>query len=233
MPEKFMPAMATIAACIMGANYLSILQHFGCCGVPILTGAPGSCKSEAAKCGLALFGAHNTHCMNNQTTPSYLFKVASKTTIPIIVDDVSEKAADTWEELFVDAYNGTGRGTRTYGVETFKTLPIISTNWKLGHERPRAHSRTIQIGFNQHTDEPEANLLFADMKHSRDAASASIGKLITLGRDFLCREGETHITTNISPAVSKALSSFTTQARFTTTLSVFMFFFLEVCQSQQ
>ena len=58
MPENFMPAMATAAACLMGANYLSILQAFGCCGVPLLTGPPGSCKSEAAKCTLALFGAH-------------------------------------------------------------------------------------------------------------------------------------------------------------------------------
>ena len=114
MPENFMPAMATIAACIMGANYVNILQAFGCCGVPMLTGVPGSCKSEAAKCGLSLFGAHNTHLFNNQSTPSYLFKVVSKTTIPVVVDDISEKAADTWEELFVDAYNGTGRGTRTY-----------------------------------------------------------------------------------------------------------------------
>ena len=29
MPENFMPAMATIAACLMGANYLSILKVFG------------------------------------------------------------------------------------------------------------------------------------------------------------------------------------------------------------
>ena len=119
MPENFMAAMATSSACIMGANYTSILAMFGCCGVPMLTGPPGSCKSEATKCALALYGAHETHSCNNQTTPSYLFKAASHTTIPICVDDVSEKAADSWEELIIDAYNGTGRGTRLYGVEIF------------------------------------------------------------------------------------------------------------------
>ena len=68
---------------------------------------PGSCKSEAAKCGLALFGAHESHCLNNQSTPSYLFKILSKTTIPVVIDDITARAADTWEELFIDAYNGT------------------------------------------------------------------------------------------------------------------------------
>ena len=119
MPENFMAAIATCSACIMGANYIAILSMFG---VPMLTGPPGSCKSEATKCALALYGAHDTHACNNQTTPSYLFKAASHTTIPICVDDVSEKAADSWEELIIDAYNGTGRGTRLYGVETFHSI---------------------------------------------------------------------------------------------------------------
>ena len=129
----------------------------------MLTGALGSCKSEAAKCGLALFGAHESHCFNNQSTPSYLFKIVNKTTIPVVIDDISAKAADTWEELFIDAYNGTSRGTRFYGVESFSTLPIVSSDWKLGAEHPRAHSRAIHIGFNEHTDEPEANFLFEKM----------------------------------------------------------------------
>lgn len=116
MPENFLPAMATISTCIMGANYMTILSMFGCCGVPMLTGAPGSCKSEAAKCALSMFGAHETHSCNNHTTPSYIFNAASKTTIPICVDDVGEKAADSWEELIIDAYNGSGRGICMYGL---------------------------------------------------------------------------------------------------------------------
>ena len=229
MPENFMPAMATIAACLMGANYLSILKVFGCCGVPMLTGALGSCKSEAAKCGLALFGAHESHCFNNQSTPSYLLKILNKTTIPVVIDDITARAADTWEELFIDAYNGTSRGTRSYGVESFSTLPIVSSNWKLGAECPRAHSRAIHIGFNEHTDEPEANLLYAKMQQSRDTASASIGEVLKLGQQFLSQEAKEHINNEISPAVSRILATFTTQARFTTTMSIFMHFFLKVC----
>ena len=104
MPENFAAAMATMGATVMGANYTTILKMFGCCGVPVLTGPPGSCKSEASKCSLSLYGAHDTHTCNSQTTPSYLFKSASKTTIPICVDDVSDKSADSWEELIIDAY---------------------------------------------------------------------------------------------------------------------------------
>ncbi len=34
----------------------------------MLTGPPGSCKSEATKCALSLFGAHETHSYNNHRT---------------------------------------------------------------------------------------------------------------------------------------------------------------------
>ena len=167
-----------------GSQLHAILSMFGCCGVPMLTGAPGSCTSEAAECALSMFGAHETHSCNNQTTPSYLFNAASKTTIPICVDDVSEKAADSWEELIIDAYNGSGRGTRMYGIEIFCTLPILSVNWKVGMDRPRAHSRVIQIAFQQHEDEPEANLFFAEMAYCRDNVSRSVGELIRLSQHF-------------------------------------------------
>ena len=49
------------------------------------TGAPASCKSEAAKCGLALFGVHESHCFNNQSTPLCLFKIVNKTSIPVVI----------------------------------------------------------------------------------------------------------------------------------------------------
>ena len=57
----------------------SILQTIcGCSGIPILYGIPGSCKSEALKCGLSLFGTHNTHFYNSQTTPSFCLLRSSR-----------------------------------------------------------------------------------------------------------------------------------------------------------
>lgn len=228
MPENFLPAVATITSVIMGANYTSILKSFGCCGVPVLQGPVGSCKSEASKCALSVFGAHNSHTFNSQTTPSYLFKAASKTTIPIIVDDVTERAADAWEELIIDAYNGIGRGTRMYDVEKFITLPILSTNWSIGSNRPRAHTRTLHIPFQQHEDEPNATLLFDEMSESRTNASQSVGVLIRLSEKFEDAHTKHFINENISPSVTSILSKYESSARFVTTHSVFMFFFLEV-----
>ena len=128
--------------------------------------------------------------------------------------------------MFIDAYNGTSHGTRSYGIESFSTLPIVSSNWKLEAEHPRAHSRAIHIGFNEHTDEPEANLLFEKMQQSRDRASTSIGEVLRLGQRFLAQETKDHINNGISQVVSRILSSFTNQARFTTTRSILHVLFL-------
>ena len=45
---------------------IKLLQHSGCCGVPILTGPPGSCESEATECALSPLGAHESHTCHNQ-----------------------------------------------------------------------------------------------------------------------------------------------------------------------
>ena len=105
----------------------------------------------------------------------------------------------------------------------------MSANWKLGGDRPRAHSRAIIIGFSEHTDEPEANILYSEMQKNRELASASIGVIVRLGQDFLTDEMREHITSSVTPAVSKILSLHTVQARCTTTFAVFMYFFVEVC----
>ena len=226
MPENVLPAAATIASVLMGGSYTTVLKSFGCCGVPVLRGPVGSCKSEASKCALSVFGAHSTHTFNSQTTPSYLFNAASKTTIPIVVDDVTERSADSWEELIIDAYNGTGRGTRMYDVETFITLPILSANWTISIDRPRAHTRSLHIPFQQHYDEPNASSLFDEICRCRAEASRSVGMLIQMIERF--EREKVNIRQNIFPGVTSILRRYDSSARFVTTHSVFMFFFLEV-----
>ena len=105
---------------------------FGYCGVPMLTGAPVSCESEAAKCELALFSAHKSHCFNNQSTPSYFIKIVKKTTIPVVIDNISAKAAGMVESCLLMPYNGTSCGTRSHGIDQ----PSPPTgNWELSvHE---------------------------------------------------------------------------------------------------
>ena len=215
MPEHFIPALTAVSCCIMGASYIQVIQKCGCIGVPFLFGDPGSCKSEALKCGLALFGAHKTHMFNSQTTSSFLFPILKETTIPVVVDDVSDKAQDTWEELVIDAYNNTGRGTRSYSCETFCSLPILSANWRFTSSRQRAHTRVIAIPFFEHTDEPEAHRLFAELNTARLKASASTGEMIQMIQ-----------SQEIFPQITKIFA--TSHVRFKMTMTVFMYFFLEV-----
>ena len=130
------------------------------------------------------------------------------------------------DEVFIDAYNGTGRGTRMYGVEAFKTLPIVSVNWNVGSDRPRAHTRAIHIVFHRHDDEPGANLLFAEMAHCRVDIAKSVGKLIQLSSRFEQPETKDHINCDICPIVTRILSQFDAPARFTIMMSIFMYFSL-------
>ena len=113
----------------MGATYQKVIHHCGHIGVPFLFGEPGSCKTEAIRCVLALFGVHERHFFNSQSTASFVFDVLKRTTIPVAIDDISEQAQGTWEELIIDTYNNTARGTRAYSVEHLCTLPLVSANW--------------------------------------------------------------------------------------------------------
>ena len=138
MPDNAMACLAAMAGCAMGAAYEPVMATCGQMGIPFLFGDFGSCKSQATLCALSIFGAHTSHCFNNQTTPSYLFDAMKQTTIPVAVDDISEKAKDTWEELIVDVYNNTPRGTRSYSVERFLTTPLVSANWMFPNSKGRA-----------------------------------------------------------------------------------------------
>ena len=71
MPEHFAATMATISAVVMGSNYTYILKMFGCCGVPILTGPPGSCKSEATKCALTFWSTRGTYLQQPDDSLSF------------------------------------------------------------------------------------------------------------------------------------------------------------------
>lgn len=172
------------------------------------------------------FRAQSTHLYNSQTTPSHLFDVLKQTTIPIAIDDISEKAQDTWEELIIDAYNNTPRGTRSYSCEIFCTLPVISANWRYSSSRSRAFTRVIQIPFVEHSDEPNASTLYSALSNDRSNASASVGKIIDICSGFSTPSVQTSLNDDIFPKVSALFSS--SHVRFKTTYTVFMHLFLKV-----
>ena len=197
MPDNSSACLATMASCMMGAAYEPVISHCGHSGVPFLVGEPGSCKTEALLCALSLFGDHESHSFNSQTTASYLFNVLKRTTIPVAIDDISEKAQETWEELIVDAYNNTARGTRSYSVENFSTLPMVSANWRFTTMRRRAFIRCITIPFSQHRDEPNATQLYSETMHARRRASTSIGVLIKSCHEFSSEEAQIHLSEDL------------------------------------
>ena len=226
MPDNAIACLATMASCIMRAAYEQIITRCGHVGVPFLFGEPGSCKTEAILCGLALFGAYDTHLLNSQTTASYLFGALKRTTIPIAVDDINEKTQDIWEELITDAYNNTAGGTRSYIVESFSTIPILSANWRFPSGKGRAFTRCISIPFIEHKDEPNAPQLYSNLKECRIKASASAGVFIRLSTGFTTNDAQMllrgDLFTNTAALYQNA------HVRFKTMMTIFMYFFLKV-----
>ena len=92
----------------------------------------------------------------------------------------------------------------------------------------REHTRSIHIPFHHHDDEPSANLLFAEMAEARVNASRSVGELVKLSKRFDQVNTKDIINRDICPCVTRILDQFDAPARFTTTMSIFMYFFLEV-----
>jgi len=226
MPDNSVACLATMASCVMGAAYQQIINASGHVGVPFLFGEPGSCKTEAILCGLSLFGAHDTHLMNSQTTPSYLFGALKRTTIPIAVDDINEKTQDTWEELIIDAYNNTAQGTRSYSVENFSTLPVLSANWRFPSGKGRAFTRCISIPFVEHRDEPNAPQLYSNLIRARRNASASTGVVIRWCTNFSTEDAQTLLHGDLFRTTSAIYQN--AHARFKTTMTIFMYFLLKV-----
>ena len=74
----------------------------------------GSCKLEALKCTLALFGADKSHILNSQTTMSLILEALKNTTLPIGLDDISEKGQEMWKELVIDPDNNTSRSVKYF-----------------------------------------------------------------------------------------------------------------------
>jgi len=227
MPDNSIACLATMACCVMGATYQEVIRHCGHIGVPFLFGEPGSCKTEAIRCALALFGAHESHFFNSQTTAaSFLFDVLKRTTIPVAIDDISEKAQGTWEELIIDTYNNTARGTRAYSVEHLCTLPLVSANWRFPGGRGGAFTRCITIPFVEHRDEPNATQLFSELVQIRDRASASVGVLVKCCSELSSQSCQDKLHGELFANISAIYQN--VHARFKSTMTTFMYFFLKV-----
>ena len=131
MPGNFVAAMAC------GRIIPEVSSACGCIGSPILFGEPGSCKLEALKCTLTLFGADKSHIFNSQTTRSLILEALKNTTLPSGLDDSSEKGQEMWKELVIQQYISRR--------DIF--FPIFTANWRFPCEKKRVHTRCIVLPF--------------------------------------------------------------------------------------
>ena len=173
-----------------------------------------------------IWGA-KSHLYNSQTTPSFLFQVLTQTPIPIGIDDISEKAQETWEELVVDLYNNTPRGTRSYQIEKFSGMPVLTSNWRFASNQQRAYTRCIPIPFCEHTDEPDATKHYTKLDQARQRVARSVAKIINICTTFGSATEERKRNNDIFPQVSQIFCN--SHVRFKTTFTAFTYFFLEVC----
>ena len=145
------------------------------------------------------------------------------------MDDINEKTQDTWEELIIDAYNNTARGTRSYSVESFSTLPIVSAHWRFHSGKGRAFTRCITIPFIEHKDEPSVPQLFSNLMEARRNASAS-AVLIRWCTEFATEDAQLSLHGDLFKTTSAIYQN--AHARFKTMMTIFMYFFLSVgCHS--
>ena len=110
--------------------------------------------------------------------------------------------------------------------QCFKTMPVLTSNWRFECKRQRAHTRCIVIPFFEHSDEPNATALYEELNTSRDKVSASVGEIIILCSSFDSPSAQKVRNEKIFPQVSAIFTH--SHARFKTTMTVFMYFFLEV-----
>ena len=79
-----------------------------------------------------------------------------QTAITIIIDDINKKITGPVGRI-VDASNRP-RGTRSYNIERFSTIPMFSANWRYPVTNERAQTRTITIPFFQHHELSELHM---------------------------------------------------------------------------
>jgi len=141
MPDNSIACLTTMGFCVMRATHQEVIRHCGNIGVLFLFGEPGSCKTEAIECALALFAAHESHFFNGQTIGSFLFDVFKRTTISVAIDDTMQ-----WES------------SRDMGVKQQLHSCLMYSG-----ERGRAFTHCITIPFVEHKDEPNATHLFSEL----------------------------------------------------------------------
>ena len=126
MSYNFMPCVMTLVSTILSLHYQSMLKKLKFFPVPLAFRDPGTGKTTALFCSLALLGANDTRFYSKITKEKAL-SLCSTSSIPLGVDDPQSKGDIS--RLIIDLYNGTRSGTMRCGGTRPTSTCIISANF--------------------------------------------------------------------------------------------------------
>lgn len=124
--HNFIPCVMTIASAILALHYQSIQRKLKSCPVPLVFGDSGTGKTTALLCGLALYGAQDTH-FYSRVTKEKVLQICTLSSIPVGVDDPQSRSEIS--RLIIDLYNGARSGTIAHGERKPSSTCIISANF--------------------------------------------------------------------------------------------------------
>ena len=124
--HNFFPCLLLIGGCAMALHYNAIKAEMGFCPVPIGFGNPGTGKTTALKCGLAMMGLLPQRLWSNGTREMFI-QLCSTGCMPLGIDDPKSQAVIS--ELVMALYGGSSEGTIQRGCSKPKSMAVISANF--------------------------------------------------------------------------------------------------------
>lgn len=126
MKHNFFPSLLMIASFSLALHYTTIQQKFKFCPVPIAFGKPGTGKTTALKCGLAMLGALHHRFWSCATKEMYIH-LCSECFLPLGLDDPKSKAIIS--DLCMSLYSGAFQGSLLRGSSKPTCMAVISANF--------------------------------------------------------------------------------------------------------
>ena len=124
--HNFFPSLLLIGGCAMALHYTTIKDKLGFCPIPIGFGNPGTGKTTALKCGLAMMGILPQRLWSNGTREMFV-QLCCNSYLPLGIDDPKSKPIIS--ELVMTLFGGASEGTILRGSYKPTSMAVISANF--------------------------------------------------------------------------------------------------------
>ena len=126
MHHNFFPALLVLGSCAMALHYPTILKKFLFCPVPLAFGEPGTGKTTALRCGLAITAVYPSRFYSKASLEKYT-ELCSNSNLPLGIDDPKSKT--TVNDLTIALFNGAKAATIKRGESKPTCMAVISANF--------------------------------------------------------------------------------------------------------